>query len=376
MSEGRANTWHRAVGDKVVAGEPLVEVEAEKTTADVEAPVSGTLLRILVPAGETVPVRTVLALLGEPSEVLDVEVPAVPGTALSRSPSQAAAETTPRSHRQATPVARRLAKDLGVDLDSVEGTGPSGRITEDDVRRAASLPTPAARETAAIETSGTSEVVSLTGTRAVIARRMAASLHEMAQLTLTRQIDVTDLVGRQQELKTSDGISLNDLLLKAVAVCLVRHPELNATLEDDSISRHAEVRLGMAVALDEGLIVPVIRDAANKSLTAISREAKALAERARSGKASPAEVSGSTFTVTNLGALGIDAFTPIVNPPEVGILGVGRAGEILQREGDGMAWRKAITFSLTIDHRALDGATGARFLKSLAADLGNPSALL
>jgi pyruvate dehydrogenase E2 component (dihydrolipoamide acetyltransferase) len=373
MSEGRPTAWHRSVGDKVEEGEPLVEIEAEKTTADVEAPVSGTLLHILVPAGETVPVRTVLAMIGDPSEVIDVAVPHAPVAPAA----QARPETTPRPNRQATPVARRLAKELGVDLDSVEGTGPSGRITEDDVRRRAAAPGPASTPTPAeVASTAAGQAMALTGMRAAIARRMAASLREMAQLTLTRQIDVTDLVSRQQELKTSDGISLNDLLLKAVAVCLVRHPELNATLEGDAITRHAEVRLGMAVALEEGLIVPVIRDAANKGLEAISREAKALAERARSGRASPAEVSGSTFTVTNLGALGIDAFTPIVNPPEVGILGVGRVVEILKREGDGMAWRKAITFSLTIDHRALDGATGARYLGSLADHLGNPSTLL
>jgi pyruvate dehydrogenase E2 component (dihydrolipoamide acetyltransferase) len=373
MSEGRVVSWHHAVGDRVEVDEPLVEVEAEKTTDDVNSPVAGTLLRILVQPGEAIPVRTVLALVGDPSEATDVTVPSPPPLAAAETPPVEVSPSRRGSGRQATPVARRLAKELGVDIDLVEGTGPAGRVTEDDVRRAARPAAAAAPDTG----TGRDQVqpAPLAGMRAAIARRMHASLQEMAQLTLTRQVDVTDLIELQQELKQSDGLSLTDLLVKAVTICLGKHPQLNATLEDNSITRHTAVHLGVAVALDDGLIVPVIRDAHSKALTQIASEAKSLAERARTNQAVPAEVSGSTFTVTNLGALGIDAFTPIINPPEVAILGVGRVNDVLTRAGDGMAWRRMIIFSLTIDHRAVDGATGAQFLRTLAEILADPRSL-
>jgi pyruvate dehydrogenase E2 component (dihydrolipoamide acetyltransferase) len=373
MSEGRVVSWYRAVGDRVEVDEPLVEVEAEKTTDDVNAPVAGTLLRILVQPGEAIPVRTVLALVGDPSEATDVALPSSAPLTPVKTPRVEVSQTRRGSSRQATPVARRLAKELGVDIDSVGGTGPAGRVTEDDVRRAAAPGATAAPETGAEREQ--QEPVPLTGMRSAIARRMHASLQDMAQLTLTRQMDVTDLIELRQDLKQSDGLSLTDLLLKAVTVCLGKHPQLNATLEDNSITRHSAVHLGVAVALDDGLIVPVIRDAQSKVLSQIAAEAKSLAKRVRTNQAVPAEVSGSTFTVTNLGALGIDAFTPIINPPEVAILGVGRVNDVLTRIGDGMAWRRIMTFSLTIDHRAVDGATGAQFLQTLAEILANPRSL-
>ncbi|MYH71594.1 MAG: 2-oxo acid dehydrogenase subunit E2, partial [Acidimicrobiia bacterium] len=170
-------------------------------------------------------------------------------------------------------------------------------------------------------------------------------------------------------------VSVTDLVLKAVTAALARHPALNATLEDDVITLHAEIDLGVAVALDDGLIVPVVRNAGAKSLAELIAEVRDLAERVRAKSAKPDEVSGSSFTVTNLGAYGIDAFTPIINPPEVAILGVGRAVEMPIRDGDDMAWRQMITFSLTIDHRAVDGAPGAQFLQTLAEIIADPAAL-
>ena len=170
-------------------------------------------------------------------------------------------------------------------------------------------------------------------------------------------------------------MSVTDLVLKAVASALERHPALNATLEDDVITQHVRIDLGVAVALDDGLIVPVVRDAAAKSLAELSTEVRDLAERVRTKSAKPDEVTSSTFTVTNLGAYGIDGFTPIVNPPEVAILGVGRAVEVPIRDGDDVAWRQMITFSLTIDHRAVDGAPGAQFLQTLAGIIADPAVL-
>ncbi len=354
MDEGQVVMWHKQVGDVVAIDEPLVEIEAEKTTDDVLAPVAGTILEILVAEGETVPALTVLALIGEPDE----------------------ATTSPTSDRprvQITPVARRTAKELGVDLAAVTGTGPGGRITEYDVLgHATDTPSSAVGE----RTPGPAATVPLTGMRGAIASRMHDSIQSMAQLTLTRQIDATELIALQQSLKAEGtGVSVTDLVLKAVAVALTSHPALNATLENDVITLHPEVHLGVAVALDDGLIVPVVRDTAAKRLSDLSAEVRDLAEKVRTNSAKPTEVSGSTFTVTNLGAYGIDGFTPIINPPEVAILGVGRAVEVPVRDGNEMAWRQMITFSLTIDHRAVDGAPGALFLQTLAEIIADPAAL-
>jgi pyruvate dehydrogenase E2 component (dihydrolipoamide acetyltransferase) len=356
MEEGQVVMWHKQVGDVVTVDEPLVEIEAEKTTDDVLAPVAGTILEILVAEGETVPALTVLALIGEPDEATTSPEPP---------------PTMPRV--QITPVARRTAKELGVNLAAVTGSGPGGRITEYDVLgHATGAPSGAAGERSPSPTT----TVPLTGMRGAIASRMHDSIQSMAQLTLTRQIDATELISLQHALKAEGiAVSVTDLVLKAVTVALASHPSLNATLENDVITLHADIHLGVAVALDNGLIVPVVRNASAKSLADLSAEVRDLAERVRTKSATPSEVSGSTFTVTNLGAYGIDGFTPIINPPEVAILGVGRAMEAPIRDSDDVAWRQMISFSLTIDHRAVDGAPGALFLQTLAEIIANPAAL-
>lgn len=353
MEEGQVVTWHKKVGDVVAVDEPLVEIEAEKTTDDVLAPVAGTILEILVAEGETVPALTVLALIGEPGEAV-------------------ADPTSDKPRVQITPVARRTAKELGVDLGAVIGTGPGGRITEYDVlSHAADTPQDVVGARTPRPTT-----VPLTGMRGAIASRMHESLQSMAQLTLTRKIDATELIALQRNLKAGGtDVSVTDLVLKAVTEALNRHPYLNATLENGVITRHSQIDLGVAVALNDGLIVPVVRDAAAKPLAQLSAEVRNLAERVRTNSAKPSEVSGSTFTVTNLGAYGIDGFTPIINPPEVAILGVGRALEVPIRDGDEVGWCQMMTFSLTIDHRAVDGAPGAQFLQTLADIIADPTLL-
>ncbi|MCY3575860.1 MAG: dihydrolipoamide acetyltransferase family protein [bacterium] len=354
MEEGQVVTWHKQVGDVVAVDEPLVEIEAEKTTDDVLAPVAGTILEILVAEGETVPALTVLALIGEPGEAIASPAPDRPSV-------------------QITPVARRTAKELGVDLEAVVGTGPGGRITEYDViSHATDTPAGAVGERASSPTT----TVPLAGMRRVIASRMHESIQSMAQLTLARQIDATEMIALQRALKAEGtDVSVTDFVLKAVTVALADHPALNATLEDDVITQYARIDLGVAVALEDGLIVPVVRDSGAKSLAELSAEVRDLAERVRTRSVKPAEITGSTFTVTNLGAYGIDAFTPIINLPEVAILGVGRAVEVPTRDGDNVVWRQMITFSLTIDHRAVDGAPGAQFLQTLAEIIASPAAL-
>lgn len=379
MDEGQVVMWHKKAGDVVAVDEPLVEIEAEKTSDDVLSPVAGTILEIIVAEGETVPVLTVLALIGEPGEAVGkpapVQSPAT-GTAPESNTAPLPAPTphaTGRPSVQITPVARRVAKELGVDLAAVTGSGPGGRITEYDVLSHSTGTKPGA---VGARTPGPGATVPLTGMRGAIASRMHASIQSMAQFTLTRQIDATELIALQQALKAEGtGVSVTDLVLKAVATALERHPRLNATLDNDVITQRAQVDLGVAVALEDGLMVPVVRNAAAKRLADLSGEVRELAEKVRTNSAKPAEVSGSTFTVTNLGAYGIDGFTPIINPPEVAILGVGRAVEVPTRQGDDIGWRQMITFSLTVDHRAVDGAPGAMFLQTLAEIIADPSEL-
>ena len=314
MDEGQVVMWHKQVGDVVELDEPLVEIEAEKTSDDVLAPLAGTILEILVPEGETVPVLTVLALIGEPGEAVTSAAPvgspaADPAPDPEAPPMPAAAPgASGRPSVQVTPVARRAAKELGVDLAAVAGTGPGGRITEDDVRNhAAGIPP----DDVGAASPSLATTVPLTGMRGTIASRMHDSIQSMAQLTLTRQIDATELIALRQALKfEGTGVSITDLVLKAVVAALDRHPSLNATLESDVITQHAQVDLGVAVALDDGLIVPVVRNAAAKRLPDLSAEVRDLAEKVRANSAKPTEVSGSTFTVTNLGAYGIDGFHP------------------------------------------------------------------
>ncbi|HBY96334.1 MAG TPA: dihydrolipoamide acyltransferase [Chloroflexi bacterium] len=257
-----------------------------------------------------------------------------------------------------------MAQEQGIDLGQIAGSGPGGRITADDVRRKVEVTSrPALRG------------IPLAGVRATIAKRMQSSLQTMAQLTLTTEADVTDLVALRATLKEQHDVTYTDLVTKAAALALQAHPRLNARLEGEEIRLLPEVHIGVAVALEDGLIVPVVRNASRKSLREISQETARLVRNAREGNLRPDEVTGSTFTITNLGMYEIDAFTPIINPPEVAILGVGRIVEKLARASEGIVWRQIMTLSLTFDHRLIDGAPAAAFLQAIKRQLESPSSL-
>jgi len=228
----------------------------------------------------------------------------------------------------------------------------------------------------AASVDGLEQVIPLTGKRGVIARRMLESLQGMAQLTLSSDANVTALVKQRELLKSQFDLTYTDLLVKAAALALRKHPRLNARIAGQEIHLLPDVHIGVAVALDDGLIVPVVRNADRKGLKTIAEENRELAERARSGKLGPAEVSGGTFTVTNLGTFGIDSFTPIINPPEAAILGVGRIVERIARRDADLVWQQMMTLSLTFDHRVVDGAPAAAFLQTLRELLERPEALL
>ena len=361
MQDGTVLEWFKQPGDAVEAGEVLAEVEAAKTTVEITAPVSGTLARILVPEGETIPVRELLALIAGPGETLDDEptTPDAAGVASAGAPPSAARPV------QVTPVARRLAKDHGIALDQVTGTGPGGRITEADVRGLLEQPgaAPVAPET----------TVPLTGIRGIIAQRMHDSLQAMAQVTLTTEVDVTDLAHQREALKDRLAVTWTDLIVRACALALQAHPWLNATVEGDRIRLLPDIHVGIAVTLDDGLVVPVLRDANRKSLPQITQESRALATRAQQGRATAEELTGSTFTVSNLGGFGVDAFTPVINFPECAVLGVGRIRRRPAVVGDQIVAREQVTLSLTFDHRIVDGAPAARFLQTLVQMIENPA---
>ena len=373
MQEGTVLRWLKREGDHVQANEDLVEIEAAKTTQAVAAPVGGVLLRVLVSEGATIPVRTPLALVGAPSELSPSQ------SAGSLQSDHAPPVAAPGATRRVpvTPVARKLARDLGVDLDLVSGSGPGGRIDEADVRAYAErqpAPLPLEPVSSAPASDAVADTVEpMSAMRRAIARNMQGSLQSMAQLTLWTELDATELVRLRERLQRDFALTITDLIVHAVARALRQHPRLNASLDDDHRVRvHSAVHIGLAVALEDGLIVPVIRDADRKTLADIAAETRGLAERARLGQLSPEQVTGSTFTITNLGRFGIDGFTPIVNPPEAAILGVGRIVEKPAQYRGAIALRHMLTLSLTHDHRLVDGAPAAGFLQTVVERLELP----
>ena len=363
MQEGTIQQWFKSEGDAVAAGEPLYEVETEKVLYEVEAPAAGVVAKLLYPAEATVPcarVVAVIAVAGEDPRSIAVKYDAPPApSAAAAGPAVAAAPTAapPAGNVIATPAARKLAKEHGLDLAAIAGTGPGGRITREDIE--AVVAAGAARQPR----------TPLRGMRKVIAERMWQSLQATAQLTITTEVDVTALVGRKQQRAQEFPLTYTDLLVEAAAGALRAHPRLRVTADGEGIEPQEAIHVGVAVALDEGLIVPVIRDADRKSLAEIAAESRALAERARAGTLGVEAVQGGIFTITNLGMYGVDAFTPILNQPQVAILGVGR---IVQKpavhEGQ-IAIRSMMTLSLTFDHRIVDGAPAAAFLRDVAERL-------
>ena len=374
MREGTIQRFFKAPGEHVNAGEPLYEVETEKVLYEVEAPASGTLAIALFDEGATVECGTAVAVIAEAgeevatvaarySQIKSASQPAHRDSPVTSPPAADRTAAPNASGRHAaSPVARKLASELGVDLDKVKGTGPGGRITREDVERAAKSPAaPAAGSAPSIDR------VAFRGVRKVIAERMHQSLHSSAQITITAEADVTPATEFRARLSREFDFSYTDMMIHSVARALMRHPRMNARLNESAaeIVLSANANVGIAVALDEGLIVPVVNRAESKSLREIAVESRALGEKARAGNLKLEDVTGGTFTITNLGMFGIDAFTPILNPGESGILGVGRIVEKPAIYRGEIAKRAMLWLSLTFDHRVLDGAPAAQFLQSV-----------
>lgn len=404
MEAGTVVEWLKHDGDPVKAGEYLFLVESDKATTEVESLDAG-ILRIpgnALRVGEELPVGTVLAYLMQDGE----NVPAGKSAVSSRqsaangvvgavleppSPQHSARPADGTQHSPspaASPRAMRIAGELGVDWTTLTGTGGDGRIVERDVRAAfeqmiPAAAAPAAPTAASAQSIPAANVVAapLSQMRRIIGERMAQSAHTVAPVTLTTQADATALVRLRSEIAgvlaggDASAPSYNDLFARLVAVALQEFPDLNASLVDGGIVRHDAVHIGIAVDTERGLLVPVIRDAHAKSLQTIALESARLIEQTRAGKASLDDLKGGTFTITNLGMYGIDAFTPIINLPECAILGIGRIVArpvVVDEETEAIAVRKMVALSLTFDHRVVDGAPAARFLKRITQFIEQP----
>lgn len=378
MTEGTIQQWFKSEGDTIKTGEALFEVETEKVLYEVEAPADGTVAKLLYAVEAVVGVGLPVAIIAEAGEEV-AEVAAryadVPAAAPAAAPPEPAPVATsapspaPQEKRgrvPVTPAARKLAKEHSIDLSSVTGTGPRGRITREDMQKIIDSGGQAAPPPAPTVAPAATEDIPLRGMRKVIAERMHQSLQGSAQLTISTEVDVTQLIDRRQEVRQEFNVTYTDFIVQACAHALRQHPRMNASLEGNIIHVHGDIHVGLAVALDEGLIVPVVRDADKKSLKDIAAEAKTLAERARASQLKLEEVSGGTFTVSNLGMYGVDAFTPIINAPQSGILGVGRIVEKPVIHRGEVTRRSMMVLSLTFDHRVIDGAPAGAFLQTVA----------
>ncbi|HEU5154254.1 MAG TPA: pyruvate dehydrogenase complex dihydrolipoamide acetyltransferase [Gemmatimonadales bacterium] len=427
MEEGRLVEWKKKEGDTVSAGDVLAEVETDKAVMDLVARAGGTLLKQLVTAGTTVPVAEVIAVIGQPGEDVGVEKPAgakaaapaakpAPAPAATPSPSPAAAaapapaaqvaappapapapsppaasSSRPSERVKASPLARKIATDRGVDLALVQGSGPDGRIVIKDLEsarsgRAAPAAAPAAAASVVMAPGEAYRDVPLTQIRKTIAKRLVQSIGPVPTFYLTTEVDMERVWEAREALnaagakKGAEGespkISFNDIVIKAVASALRQHPACNAWWQEDHIRYWNEVHVSMAVAVEDGLITPVIRYTDQKTLRQISTESRDLAARARERRLAPNEYTGGTFSVSNLGMFDIDQFTAVINPPEAGILAVGSIEQKpVVHEGQ-LVPRHRMRVTMSCDHRVIDGATGAAFLRTLKTMLENPLALV
>ena len=398
MEEGTVSAWLKHEGDAVKVGDPIAEITTDKLTNEIESEFDGVLLKIVAQEGEDIPVKGLLAYIGQPGEAVG-DAPAAPAPAPEAAPAPAAeAPAAPAPAPAAvggkririSPLARKTAAKMGVDYTGIAGTGPSGRIVLKDILAAAAAPAPAPAPgpkppvppkapAGRLELMEGDTVVKLTGMRKVVAERMLQSHTEIPPVTQNIKVDVTELMKFRKMLLETTGkkYSVNDLVLKATAKCLREHPEMLVAFDGDQIIQRAHVNLGVAVALDAGLIVPVIRDADKLGLDALSAAAKDLADRAKNNKLLPEEYKGSTFTVSNLGMFGIETFTPIINQPDAAILGVCAIQDELALDDAGaVTVRKVMRLSVTLDHRLLDGAVVAKFQMALRDLLQSPMSIV
>lgn len=408
MAEGTLISWVKAEGEAVEKGELIAEIETDKATVEVESLYSGTVRKHLVSEGAIVPVNTPIVVIGDPDEEIDLaaltggaetEAEAAPPAAEPQAAAAppAAADTPAPAETvdaqlpggvKASPLARRIAEDKGVDLKIIKGSGPGGRIVKKDVEAALAAPAPAAVASTAPPIAAADfgpapedKRIPLSRLRQAIGRRMVDSKQNYPHFYVTTEVNLGPLMDLRKQANTmlADGgekLSVNDFIVKATALALRRFPNLNAALDGDSVLQYGRVNVGIAVAVENGLLTVVVHDTDRKSVRLISQEIKEKAGRARSGKVQPDDVSGSTFSVSNLGMYNVDSFTAIINPPEAAILAIGSGKQVPVVE-DGeltVGWRMKGTIS--VDHRVSDGAEAAEFMAAWAELLENPLSLM
>lgn len=406
MTEGVVVAWHKKVGDTIKSGELLAEIETDKAVMELEAYEKGTILYLGVEAGGKVAVDDILYIIGEPNADWQTLLQASQGGRQQSVPQASTTNTTnpqistttnfansdANGRIKASPLARKMARDLGIDLSLVQGTGDGGRITKADVESYKPLVTPQKTAANVVETKPTEtksvassnhllenyEEIPVSQMRKTIARRLSESKFSAPEFYLTVEIQMDKAMqarSRMNELSPVK-ISFNDIVIKAAAMALKQHPKINSSWLGDKIRVNHHVNIGVAMAVDEGLLVPVVRNTDMKSLSQIAAEVKDFSQKAKDKKLQPKDWEGSTFTISNLGMYGIDEFTAIINPPDACILAVGGIKETVIVEKGEMKVANIMKVTLTCDHRVVDGATGAEFLKTLKANIEEPMRML
>ena len=396
MEEGQIARWLKKEGDKVSMGEPLAEIDTDKATMEMQALANGVLRKILINEGESAPLGQLIAVIGEPNE----DIASVLAEAPAKKPDAKQAEPPkveepplkaeeppppppppPSNGRQSvgtdsgriivSPLAARMAADSGLDLRSIQGSGPNGRIIKRDIEAALTQPK---SKVAAVSGSGYRDEPA-TQIRQTIAKRLVTSIGPVPHFFLTVDIEMDRAAEMRESIKALDPdlkISINDIIIKCAAAALLQHPQVNASFQEKFIRYYEHADIGVAVAIEDGLITPVIRAADQKSLTQIAGEVRELAERARSKKLKPEEYTGATFSISNLGMFGIDEFTAVINPPEGAILAIGAMTPKPVVRDNQVVVKQMMRVTMSCDHRVIDGATGAKFLQTFKKILENP----
>jgi pyruvate dehydrogenase E2 component (dihydrolipoamide acetyltransferase) len=401
MEEGVILKWVRKEGEKVKQGETLVEIESDKADMELEAYDSGVLRKIVVPEGGKAAIGALIAVIGGPDEDIsgllgDTAAPAKPVStekpkeepqkettkATPPSPTPVAATIAPPTkpadgRTKASPLAKRLAQDHHVDIAGVTGSGPQGRVIKRDIEGALSASTPAAAAPQRTYAAGTAEDVALSPIRKTIAKRMTESKTSAPHFYVTVEADMEPATTFREQLNiaSESKISFTDIIIKATASALIRHPQVNATYLGDTMKQYHYIHMAVAVALDEGLVTPIIRNCEQKGIGAINADLRDLAERARNRKLKPEEYTGATFTISNLGMFGVEDFIAIINPPEGAILAIGSIIEKPVVKQGAIVVGHTMKMTLSSDHRIIDGAVAARFLQDLKKLLENPASL-
>ena len=386
MQEGTVVRWLKAEGAPVQDGEAIAEIETDKAVVEFESYAAGFLSKILVTEGTTVPVGQVIAIVGAEGEVVDSAttpkpVADSPAPATIPAPAAAAPDVAAARVVRASPVARKLAEERGIDLARLTGSGPGGRITKDDVLGAQPAPASTAVEPVPAAAAAAGELVPMSRMRQQIARVTVRSKQEKPHFYVTSEIDMTEAMDLRRSINRTleaDGVrvTVNDLIIRACVVALKRHGKFNAYLEDGGIRFNAQINVGVAIAEDEGLIVPAIMDCGEKSLREIAAASKDLAERAKSGTLHPQEYTGGTFAISNLGMFDVSSFVAIIHPPQTAVLAVGTVAKKPVVRDDEIAIAQMMTATLSADHRIVDGAEGAEFIVDVKRLLESPLSLI